>query len=78
MKPWARGMQVIAAIAVAVVAVSSIVQAIRQGSFPGRAIKVAALSALLKRTICQSARMTQPEASRLSGGLVVMRMFSAA
>ena len=33
MKPWVRGMQVLAAIAVAVVAVSSIVQAIRQGSW---------------------------------------------
>jgi hypothetical protein len=33
MKPWARGMQVVAAIAVAVVAVSSIVQAVRQGSW---------------------------------------------
>jgi hypothetical protein len=33
MKPWARGIQMIAAIAVAVVAVSSIVQAVRQGSW---------------------------------------------
>jgi hypothetical protein len=33
MKPWARWIHVITAIAVAVVAVSSIVQAIRQGSW---------------------------------------------
>ena len=33
MKPWARGIQMVAAIAVAVVAVSSIVQAVRQGSW---------------------------------------------
>jgi len=33
MKPWARWMYVITACAVAVVAVSSIVQAVRQGSW---------------------------------------------
>ena len=49
MKPWARGMQMVAAIAVAVVAVSSIVQAVRQGSW-GPIISVGWLPAVVVAT----------------------------
>lgn len=46
MKPWARGMYLITGLAVALVAVSSIVQAVRQGSW-GPIIEVGWLPAVL-------------------------------
>jgi hypothetical protein len=49
MKPWARGMYVITAVAVAVVVVSSIVQAVRQGSW-GPLIAVGWLPAVVVAT----------------------------
>jgi hypothetical protein len=49
MKPWTRWMYVITGIAVAVVAVSSIVQAVRQGSW-GPIISVGWLPAVVVAT----------------------------
>ena len=49
MKPWARWMHVIAGVAVAVVAVSSIVAAVRQGSW-GPIVAVGWLPAVVVAT----------------------------
>jgi hypothetical protein len=49
MKPWVRGMYVITALAVLVVAVSSVVQAVRQGSW-GPIVEVGWLPAVVVAT----------------------------
>ena len=49
MRPWTRGLYLIAGLAVAFVAVSSIVQAVRQGSW-GPVVSVAWLPAVIVAT----------------------------
>jgi hypothetical protein len=66
MRPWTRGLYLIAVIAVAFVAVSAVVQAVRQGSW-GPVISVGWLPAVVVATWPGSYRRCLPRRRNLSG-----------
>jgi hypothetical protein len=66
MKPWARGLQVVAVLAMAFVAVSAAVQAIRQGSW-GPIVEVGWLPAVIVATWPGTYRRCQPRRNRQAG-----------
>ena len=66
MRPWTRGLYLIAGLAVAFVAVSSVVQAVRQGSW-GPVISVGWLPAVVVATWPGSYRRCLPRRRNLMG-----------